>query len=185
MLKRTFDFLIALVGLVSLGWLVVLLALFVRMTSRGPGIFAQERVGRYGDPFICYKLRTMSVGTPTASTHETPASYVTPLGRWLRRSKLDELPQLWNVLVGEMSLVGPRPCLPIQTELVTARQNLGVLTIRPGITGLAQIQGIDMSNPEHLARIDAEYLRDQNLTTDFILILRTAIGNGQGDRTTA
>jgi O-antigen biosynthesis protein WbqP len=107
---------------------------------------------------------------------------VTPAGRWLRRSKLDELPQLWNVLRGEMSFVGPRPCLPSQVELVAARRARGLYAIRPGITGVAQVAGLDMSDPQRLAAADAEYLETMSLRTDLRLMLMTAFGAGKGDR---
>ncbi len=105
--------------------------------------------------FTCYKLRTMYSYTPSVGTHEVQLSSVTPIGRRLRRWKLDELPHLWNVLRGDMSLVGPRPCLPIQSELIEKRRQMGVLDFRPGITGLAQVAGVDMSDPERLANIDS------------------------------
>jgi O-antigen biosynthesis protein WbqP len=122
----------------------------------------------------------MYSGTANLPTHEVQASSVTPLGEYLRRFKIDELPQLWNVLSGEMSLVGPRPCLPSQLDLVQARRRLGVLETRPGITGLAQVNGIDMSDANRLAEIDAQYVRTQSLMGDFRLILATLRGQGVG-----
>ena len=181
-MKRCFDVLLSAMGFVSLGWLILLLIALVRLTSSGPGIFAQERVGRHREIFLCYKLRTMYLATPPAATHEVKSSAVTGLGRWLRRLKLDELPQLWNVLKGEMSLVGPRPCLPIQTELVDERSKLGVFEVRPGITGLAQVLGVDMSDPRRLAEIDEDYVRSRTLAGDVVLILKTLVGGGSGDR---
>lgn len=181
-MKRLFDIAASLFGLVFLGWLVGLLAWRVRKDSPGPGILAQPRVGRDGAVFVCYKLRTMLVGTLHAASHETPVSAVTPLGATLRRYKLDELPQLWNVLKGEMSFVGPRPCLPVQERLIEERDRLGVLSVRPGITGLAQVQGVDMSDPVRLAAIDAEYVKERSFIGDLVLILRTVTGAGRGDR---
>lgn len=181
-MKRLFDVTVSLAGLAVIGWAILLLALLVKRDSPGPGIFAQARVGRNRAVFTCYKLRTMRVDTVSAASHETPASAVTPLGRNLRRFKLDELPQLLNVLKGEMSFVGPRPCLPIQTALITARDQRGVYALRPGITGLAQVQGIDMSDPEKLAVIDQSYLETRSFFGDLGLILRTVTGGGQGDR---
>lgn len=181
-MKRLFDIVASLGGLLALGWLIGLLALLVRRDSAGPGLFRQERVGRNGAPFTCLKLRTMRVETVSAASHETPASAVTALGTRLRRWKLDELPQLWNVLRGEMSFVGPRPCLPVQRELVEERRRRGVLELRPGITGLAQVQGIDMRDPVRLATIDAEYAATRSFAGDLKLILRTVAGGGQGDR---
>ncbi|MBN9074850.1 MAG: lipid carrier--UDP-N-acetylgalactosaminyltransferase [Rhizobiales bacterium 65-79] len=179
-LKRPIDVAGAAVGLVLL-WPVILAAILaIRATSSGPGIFSQERVGKDEAPFLCRKLRTMFAGTESVPTHEVPASRVTPLGQFLRRTKLDELPQLWNVLKGEMSLVGPRPCLPTQTALVEARRRLGVTALRPGITGLAQVRGIDMADPEALAGIDAEYLSSMSLALDLRILVRTIFGGGSG-----
>ena len=124
----------------------------------------------------------MKFGTRQAGTHEISASAVTPIGRHLRRTKLDELPQIVNILRNEMSLVGPRPCLPGQTELIDARRRLGVLTVKPGISGLAQINGIDMSTPWRLASWDARYIALRSLALDARIALRTVMGSGQGDR---
>jgi O-antigen biosynthesis protein WbqP len=119
----------------------------------------------------------MYVGTPSLPSHEAPANSVTSVGRVLRKFKLDELPQFWNVLKGEMSLVGPRPSLPTQTELIECRRRLGVLAALPGITGLAQIRGIDMSNPELLAQTDAAYLRTASFWLDLRILLGTLHGS--------
>ena len=170
--KQIVDLAGAALLLVVTSPVLVLAALAVRASSPGPVIFSQMRVGRDGLPFRCHKLRTMYVGTPSLPTHEAPANSVTSVGKVLRKFKLDELPQFWNVLKREMSLVGPRPCLPTQTELIECRRRLGVLAALPGITGLAQIMGIDMSNPENLAETDAAYLR----TASFWLDLRILFG---------
>src|SRR3954468_7024106 len=148
--------------------LVIIIA--IRLQSPGPAIFAQIRVGKDGRLFTCYKLRTMYAGTANLPTHQVQASAVTALGERLRRFKVDEIPQLFNVLLGDMSLVGPRPCLPSQTALVEARRRLGVLAVRPGITGLAQVKGVDMSDAGRLAAIDAQYVRNQSLTGDLRLL---------------
>jgi lipopolysaccharide/colanic/teichoic acid biosynthesis glycosyltransferase len=123
----------------------------------------------------------MYVSAPNAGTHEVPASAVTPLGHFLRRTKLDELPQVINILRNDMSLVGPRPCLPTQSDMIVERRSLGVFEIKPGITGLAQVRGIDMSNPVGLAACDREYLQLQSLLLDTKIILQTARGAGAGD----
>ncbi|UVK44431.1 sugar transferase [Mesorhizobium sp. AR07] len=170
--KQIFDFAGAALLLVVTSPVLMLAFLAVRASSPGPAIFSQTRVGRDGLLFRCHKLRTMYQGTPSLPTHEAPASSVTSVGKVLRKFKLDELPQFWNVLKGEMSLVGPRPCLPTQAELIECRRRLGVLAALPGITGLAQIRGIDMSNPELLAETDAAYLR----TASFWLDLRILFG---------
>lgn len=182
MLKRLFDFCSAVVG-VMLAFPIVLVAIVaIRITSPGAAIFAQTRIGRGGGPFTCYKLRTMMQGTRIAGTHEVSPASVTGVGKFLRSTKLDELPQLWNVLVGEMSLVGPRPCLPVQEELIEERRKRGVLTVLPGITGLAQVEGIDMSDPVRLAERDADYVASRSFPGDLKLILRTVTGSGSGDR---
>ncbi|WP_102959808.1 sugar transferase [Mangrovicella endophytica] len=181
-MKRLFDVTFSLLGLVGAGWLIVVLAWRISRDGEGPGLFAQTRVGRHGRTFTCYKLRTMHAATVNAASHDTPASAVTEFGRFLRRTKLDELPQLWNVLKGDMSFVGPRPCLPLQHQLIEERRRRCVYSARPGITGLAQVQGVDMSEPERLAVIDAEYVATRSFLGDLALILRTVAGGGQGDR---
>lgn len=182
-MKRFFDLLAAGVGLVPALPVIAVLVLMIRAESDGPGIFSQQRVGRNGHPFRLYKLRTMKAGTGDVPTHHAASAQITALGRTLRRLKLDELPQLWNVVRGEMSLVGPRPCLPSQVELIEARQRRGVLALRPGITGLAQIQGVDMADPEKLATIDQTYLQNRSFAGDISILLRTVMGGeGRGDR---
>lgn len=171
--KRALDLAIAL-PLALLLWPVVLVAaVAVRATSPGPAVYVQTRLGRGMVPFRCYKLRTMRADTPSVPTHEAHAEAITPVGRFLRRSKIDELPQLWNVLRGEMSLVGPRPCLPQQEELIAHRKRHGVFAALPGITGLAQVRGIDMSRPQLCAETDAEYLETWSLRADIGLLWRT------------
>jgi O-antigen biosynthesis protein WbqP len=184
-MKRLFDFVLALLLAPFALVAVALLAVLVRLDSPGPAVFRQVRLGRGEAPFTCLKLRTMRLGTPDAPSHDIGASAVTGIGRLLRRSKLDELPQLWNILKGEMSFVGPRPCLPTQTALIAARRNRGLFTIRPGVTGVAQVAGVDMSDPERLAALDAEYLGNMSLGRDIGLILRTLSGAGRGDHTNA
>lgn len=181
-LIRCLDAAAALVGGLLLLPVVLVVGLLVRRDSPGPALFRQERVGLNEKRFVCLKLRTMTVGTPVAGTHEVQASAVTPLGQTLRRLKLDELPQLWNVLRGEMSLVGPRPCLPMQTELIQARRERGVYSVRPGVTGSAQVKGLDMSTPVALAEEDAVWALRPTLSRYIRLIFQTLAGQGQGDR---
>lgn len=177
------ECLVALAGLAVAAPFIAVLALAVRLDSPGPGIFRQVRVGRHKQPFTCYKLRTMASGTPNVPTHDASAAYVTRLGNFLRKTKLDELPQLWNVVRRDMSFVGPRPCLQTQVDLIRERDERGVFDILPGITGLAQIRGIDMSNPVRLAEADAEYVRRRSLRLDLEILLRTIVrGEGRGDR---
>jgi O-antigen biosynthesis protein WbqP len=181
-LIRTFDFALAAAGLLATSPIVLAAAVVVRMTSAGPAIFAQPRVGQHERVFVCYKLRTMKAGTRSAASHEVTAAAITGVGAVLRRTKLDELPQLWNVLVGEMSLVGPRPCLPIQQEVIEARRNRQVFSVRPGITGLAQIRDIDMSDGPKLAEADAYWVKQGSVRTYVETILQTLRGKGSGDR---
>ena len=179
-MKRLFDVLSASAGLMALWPIIGLCMLAVRLSSQGPALFAHTRVGRHGQPFTLYKLRTMERGTAVLPTHEVRAYAVTPIGRFLRRWKLDELPQLVNVLRGDMSLVGPRPCLPTQTELIAARRQTGALMVRPGITGLAQVRGIDMSNPVRLAEVDGRYAQSQTFLGDLKILVHTLKGHGMG-----
>jgi O-antigen biosynthesis protein WbqP len=181
-MKNLFDRFSAACGLILTLPLLLVLIPLVRLTSPGPAIFAQRRIGWKGREFICYKFRTMAVNTREAATHEISAAAVTGIGRILRKTKLDELPQLYNVLVGEMSLVGPRPCLPVQAELIRERETRGVLEILPGITGLGQVRGIDMSDPVRLAECDAEYLAKRSFGYDIRLLWDTLLGAGREDR---
>ncbi len=179
---RCLDIAAAGAGLLVLTPVLFVLGLWIRASSPGPAIFAQTRVGRFERTFTCYKLRTMSADTVSVATHEVSASSVTGLGRVLRKLKLDELPQLWNVLTGDMSLVGPRPCLPVQHQLLTARRLHAVFAVRPGITGPGQVNGVDMSEPEKLAALDAEWAAAPSVRAYVAFILRTLVGHGQGDR---
>lgn len=183
--KRAIDLAFAFAVVLALGWLIALLWLAVRLTSPGGGFFVQERIGRNGEPFRLFKLRTMAAGSPQAGTHEVSQSHTTPIGRRLRHYKLDELPQVINLLNGTMSLVGPRPCLPVQRELIEARLAVEVFAVAPGITGLAQVNGIDMSNPQRLAQVDAVYAAAPSLLGDIKLIVATFLGRGNGDFTRA
>jgi O-antigen biosynthesis protein WbqP len=178
---RLIDVLAALFGLLLGAPLLALLWVIGWFDTRAP-LFRQERVGRQQQPFVLVKFRTMRPDTASVATHLADSSAVTSFGRFLRRTKLDELPQLWNVLRGEMSLVGPRPCLFNQEELLAERAARGVFEARPGITGLAQIQGIDMSTPELLARTDAQMLASLGLRNYFRYIFLTVLGKGAGDR---
>jgi lipopolysaccharide/colanic/teichoic acid biosynthesis glycosyltransferase len=177
-IKRVIDVTFALGVVFFLWWAMILIWIAIRLDSPGPGIFRQVRTGRDGLVFTCYKFRTMQLSTPNVATHEISTSAITRLGGFLRRSKLDELPQVVNLLRNDMSLVGPRPCLPSQEVLVEARKARGVLRIKPGITGFAQINGIDMSDPERLAKWDECYLQLQTLLLDIKIILATAGGRG-------
>lgn len=180
-MTRFLDVISSFLGLV-IGAPIFVVLWILGWLDTGSPLFRQERVGRHQKPFILVKFRTMRPDTASVATHLADASAVTKLGRFLRRSKLDELPQLWNVLKGEMSLVGPRPCLFTQTELIDERESRGVFSARPGITGLAQINGIDMSTPRLLAETDALMLKEMALRAYFTFILKTVTGSGSGDR---
>lgn len=177
---RVFDFVFSLLGLV-LSFPVLLVIYFLGLFDTGAPLFRQERVGRNQTPFTLVKFRTMRVGTASVASHLADVNSITPIGQFLRRTKLDELPQLWNVLKGEMSLVGPRPGLFNQKELLQARQRCGVFNARPGITGLAQVSGIDMSTPELLAETDAKMLSELSVKGYFLFIFQTLLGSGRGD----
>lgn len=174
---------IVLAGLGLLVALPLMAVLFlIGLFDTGAPLFRQERVGQHQKPFTLVKFRTMRPDTQSVATHLANLAAVTPLGAFLRRTKLDELPQLWNVLKGEMSLVGPRPCLFNQTELIEERATRGVFGARPGITGLAQVNGIDMSTPRLLAETDARMLQDLGVVAYFSYIIKTVTGAGRGDR---
>lgn len=179
---RILEFIAALGLLVLALPVLLILLLAVRLSSPGPALFRQERVGLEKRPFVLLKLRTMRTGTKQAGTHEVGADAVTAVGRFLRKSKLDELPQLVNVLRGEMSFVGPRPCLPVQEQLVEERDRRGVFSVRPGITGLAQVRGIDMSDPIRLAEVDADYVARRSPSLNLAILWRTLTGQGFEDR---
>jgi len=180
-LLRVIDILIAFIGIVFFMPLSVVVFI-IAFVETGSAIFLQVRVGQNQRPFTLIKFRTMKRETLSVATHLIDPQAVTPIGHFLRRSKLDELPQLWNVLKGEMSLVGPRPCLFSQEELIRERERLGVFAVRPGITGLAQIRGIDMSTPQLLAETDAEMLATLGVREYFQYLWWTALGKGSGDR---
>jgi len=178
---RTLDFLFSLLGLVF-GFPVLLALCVIGLFDTGSPVFRQERVGRHKKPFTLVKFRTMSVNTASVASHLASSSSITKFGYFLRRTKLDELPQLWNVLKGEMSLVGPRPCLFNQKELIQEREQRGVLAARPGVTGLAQVNDIDMSTPKLLAETDAKMLTNLTVPAYFKYIFMTVSGKGSGDR---
>ena len=178
---RTLDLFLAVAGLIIASPLL-LTAIILCYFDTGSPIFIQTRVGRGKAPFKLIKLRTMSLDTPSVASHLVKSSAVTPLGSFLRKSKFDELPQLVNVIKGDMSLVGPRPGLFNQLELIEERDRYGIFVVRPGITGLAQISGIDMSTPELLAKTDALMIADMSMWNYFSFICQTIKGQGRGDK---
>lgn len=181
MILRILDLLFSSVGLL-LGSPVLLVIYVIALFDTGSPLFRQTRVGRHQRPFTLVKFRTMRPDTPSVPSHLADGSAITSMGSFLRRCKLDELPQLWNVLKGEMSLVGPRPCLFDQNELIHERAVRGVFDARPGVTGLAQVSNISMSTPKLLAETDARMLDGLTLTKYFKYILMTIVGKGAGDR---
>ena len=178
---RYFDIFLSLLGFVLLSPAFVVVFIVLLFESGSP-VFTQKRMGRNKSPFILIKFRTMSLDTVSVATHLLDRSSVTTFGNFLRKTKLDELPQLWNVLRGDMSLVGPRPNLLNQEELIKAREALNVYNVRPGITGLAQVKDIDMSSPKLLAKTDAEMISTLSVVNYFKYIFLTFVGKGQGDR---
>ena len=181
-MKRAIDILGALAGLILLSPLFVGAALAVTLQSPGPALHWSRRVGRDERIFRMPKFRTMRVGTPDVATHllSDPDQWVTSVGRFLRRTSLDELPQLWSILKGDMSLVGPRPALFNQDDLVALRRAAGVAGLRPGLTGWAQINGRDELPIAEKARLDAEYLQRMSLAFDLQIIVATALAAVSG-----
>jgi len=178
---RFFDFICSLVGLILLSPLLLVLTI-VGYFDTGSPFFVQQRMGLNKKAFNLVKFRSMHLNTKSVATHLAHSSSVTNYGMFLRSSKLDELPQLWNVLLGEMSLVGPRPNLFNQEELILERDKMLVYTLKPGITGLAQINNTDMSTPYLLAKTDAEMMRNFGVKTYFTYIFATLRGKGSGDK---
>ena len=184
MIKRLFDLTASCLGLVLASPVLLPVMFLVWLQDKHSPFYVAPRVGRNDIPFMMIKLRSMVVNADKSGVDSTAANdnRITAVGQFIRRYKLDELVQLWNVLKGDMSLVGPRPCLFNQQELISHRAALGVFSARPGITGLAQIQGIDMSTPELLAKTDAQMLASLTLPDYFRYIFLTVIGRGSGDR---
>jgi O-antigen biosynthesis protein WbqP len=183
MMKRWFDVLLALVASVVLALPVLLVALAVRMTSSGPALYWSERVGRHNVIFRMPKFRSMRVGTPAVATHllGNPAAHLTPIGGFLRKSSLDELPQLWNILKGDMSFVGPRPALFNQQDLIDLRTAQGVHALVPGLTGWAQVNGRDELPIPDKVQLDVVYLQRQSLWFDIRILWLTFVKVLRGD----
>ena len=178
---RVFDFGFSFLGLLF-GFPVLVVLAIIGLFDTGSPIFRQVRVGRNQKPFTLVKFRTMKVDTASVATHLANSASITRFGHFLRKTKLDELPQLWNVLRGEMSLVGPRPGLFNQEELTEERAKRGVFNVRPGITGLAQVNEIDMSTPALLAETDQKMIQSLTVTDYFKYIFMTVARKGSGDR---
>lgn len=174
-MKRVVDLILALVALVILALPLLCVAIAVKCTSRGPVLYWSDRVGRNNALFKMPKFRSMRIDTPVVATHllQEPQRFLTPIGRFLRGTSLDELPQLWNILRGEMSFVGPRPALFNQTDLIALRTQARLHTLVPGLTGWAQINGRDELSIPAKVELDAEYLRRRSLAFDGLIIWRT------------
>ena len=177
---RILDISLAFLAILILWPLIIFIYFLIYLDNKSP-IFYQERIGKNMKRFTLIKFRTMTIGTKSRATHLIDNSRITKLGKLLRKIKLDELPQLWNVLKGDMSLVGPRPCLPSQLELIDNRRKYNLYKYLPGITGLAQIKGIDMSDPVLLSETDYVMMRNLNLSKYFYYLFLTFIGSGFGD----
>ena len=178
---RFFDIIFSFSGLFLCSPVLIIIYI-IGIFDTGSPLFRQERVGKNKKPFILLKFRTMHRNTASIASHLAKSSSITRFGRFLRKTKLDELPQLWNVIKGEMSLVGPRPNLFNQNELIKKREMLGVYNVQPGITGLAQIHKIDMSMPTLLAKTDNKMIESSSITNYFKYIFATVAGIGSGDR---
>ena len=178
---RIFDIVIASIASLILLPIIILLYIMNYLDNKSP-FFYQIRIGKNKQKFTLIKFRTMKKGTKSRATHLIDHSNITRLGRILRKSKLDEIPQLYNVLKGEMSLVGPRPCLPSQVKLIEIRSKYDLYKFSPGITGLAQIKSIDMSDPVLLSKTDYQMMKNLNLFKYFYYLILTFFGRGFGDR---
>lgn len=176
-MKRSLDFLMAIIIAILVLPIVLLVTVSVRLTSAGPAIYWSNRVGKDNRVFKMPKFRTMQINTPAVATHllDNPNRYLTPIGSFLRKSSLDELPQLWSILVGDMSFVGPRPALFNQEDLIALRSQFGVDKIRPGLTGWAQVNGRDEIPIPEKVKLDVEYLTRKNIIFDFKILFLTFI----------
>lgn len=177
---RFFDLLASVMGFLLL-WPLLLIVIIICFLDTGSPFYFQRRLGVHKSCFVLVKFRTMKIGNASTLSHLVDPSGITSVGRILRRYKIDEIPQLWNVFKGEMSLVGPRPGLPCHQTLTKARENLDLFRFRPGITGLSQVNNIDMSTPEALARSDSAMMSSFTLKKYFYYILISATGKGRGD----
>jgi O-antigen biosynthesis protein WbqP len=176
-MKRLFDLCVSVSAILILSIPIALVAIIVKLTSKGPVLYWSNRVGKENVIFQMPKFRTMQVGTPAVATHllANPSSFLTPVGGFLRKSSLDELPQLWNIIKGDMSLVGPRPALFNQGDLIALRTEYGVHKLLPGLTGWAQINGRDELPIPEKVKLDVEYLQKQSFMFDFVILWRTFI----------
>ena len=180
--RKSVDIIFAIFVIVFLWWLLLFIYFAIKIDTDGPVIFKQKRIGKNEKLFLLYKFRTMQVGTRNTATHEISQQSLTGIGYWLRKVKLDELPQVLNILRNDLSLIGPRPSLPTQKKLIKERQILQIYSIKPGITGYSQINNIDMSDPKKLAEYDNIYLAMRSVFFDIRILIKTLLGAGQGDK---
>ena len=175
-MKRVFDFICSLIAIIILSPVFLILMIIIKLTSEGPIFFKQRRIGKDNKEFNIYKFRTMRIDTPNVATHllENPEQYITGVGKFMRKTSLDELPQLFNIIKGEMSIVGPRPALYNQYDLIEMRTNVGVNTLVPGLTGWAQVNGRDEIPLELKVKLDKEYLDNKNIWLDIKIMFLTA-----------
>lgn len=172
-LKRSIDIIGAILLLVALSPLIIIIALSIKIYDRGPIIFKQKRIGQYGEEFLFLKFRSMPVNTPNVASTETQKLKITPIGEIIRRTNLDEIPQMINVLNGDMSIIGPRPCLPNQESLIELRKANGSINLKPGLTGWAQVNAYDFMPVTEKAQFDGEYYQKLSLWMDVKIVLRT------------
>lgn len=176
-LKRFLDTCVAIILGISLSWLLVIIAILVKLTSKGPVFFKQERFGLNSKPFTLYKFRSMTNGAPIKANSEFDdiTSYVTPFGMFIRKASIDELPQLWNIIKGDMSFIGPRPLAITDEEVLVLRKKNGADQVRPGISGLAQVNGRNNITDGEKADFDAKYARNLSIHLDILLVVETVI----------
>ena len=174
-MKRVFDFLMSFISIIVFSPIILIISLLIKLTSKGPVFFKQRRIGKNNEEFNILKFRTMRVDTPNVATHllKDPSVFITPLGKFLRKTSLDELPQLINILKGEMSIVGPRPALYNQYDLIDMRTEVGVHKLVPGLTGWAQVNGRDEISLEEKVALDKEYMNMQSFWMDIKIIFMT------------
>jgi len=176
-MKRLFDLVLTVLGVVVLALPLLMVALSVKLTSPGPALYWSDRVGRHNRIFRMPKFRSMRIGTPAVATHllQDPDAWLTPIGAFLRKTSLDELPQLWTILAGDMSIVGPRPALFNQADLIALRTERGVHELLPGLTGWAQVNGRDELPIPQKVELDVEYLRRRSLLFDLRIVWLTVV----------
>jgi O-antigen biosynthesis protein WbqP len=175
LIKRLGDILLAILLLLLLLPIYILFALIIRLQDGGSAIFKQKRVGRNGQEFLFFKFRSMPISTPNVESRDTQKLQITPFGKFIRRTNLDELPQFYNVLKGDMSFIGPRPPIPSQKKLIEMRRANGALALQPGLTGWAQVNAYDGMPPEQKAAFDGEYAQRLSVGMDLLILVKTAV----------